>query len=904
MSPPIATAVSNSNLELITTKKYCPNNSNNLFANNFNPTKVLNGKKSNSPSNFLCSKGSTNGSSSTLFDILTCDKSHDSDTIVDFYKLYDYSFMDYAKPFDFDSSRCESSEKFIENIQNLEIDFFNIKDESTRNLFKSTTTTTNYYNNEIQNEIEYSIDYIELQRALKSEKQDNSRNLKDNNNNSIVCTSPSKDKDCSSNNKNNNNNNDSLMNGGHTSSSNSSNFYFCDVSKKSNNSLETQIISKTSGGTTTAVVKPKIKFKADNNINRCKVGTKQQQQSVTTLSDGKTIDSAAAASCLNPTKQNILSNTYYCKSDNQIAMRTSILKSSFTENDSLLQLNCINPNQIFPYNFTLKRIKTELSDSEEEEIDVVSVNLSKNPTFSNNITHNFNNSNKICIQQDTSNNMFLLKKNASLKNNSQSSSSNHQATMQSSCETTEAQMIKNELLNGGDKCSLLADILKTPLSYSSKVQAATKREPAITTTTTTTIIAHDAANTNILTTNVASNIKKTVSPAVVSSTISNSNNNNNKMKYPIQIYPSIKDSSKELVKNKFILTNSNNNNNNNNKPLKQNLVNLNNHKRSIKSNSIAGNASMCSKKNFINNVINKAAANKRSNNMARSQTSLIITQRAVKVATAESIKSMWKNKRLKRKMADTKVGGVGKKNSSLFSIADSEESSNEDEDDDDDDDDDSDSSSLSNFSTHSSGWSSPLEYSSSSESLDNKSTNIMTTFDLNVLNEKLCKKVGSEKMEVSDWTIYSNMSDYGYSDTCSSLCSEQINSSNNLNTSNSISNNSGALSYQSSSSPLKRNRSYTSGYSSDNPAEKRAFHILSERQRRNDLKKLFETLRTNVPNLSDKQKASKLTILKAAVDFLADVSSKQIKLSVAYEKEKQRHLQLIQNLKVLQANLK
>jgi hypothetical protein len=182
----------------------------------------------------------------------------------------------------------------------------------------------------------------------------------------------------------------------------------------------------------------------------------------------------------------------------------------------------------------------------------------------------------------------------------------------------------------------------------------------------------------------------------------------------------------------------------------------------------------------------------------------------------------------------------------------------------------------------------------------------MTSFDLNVLNEKLCKKSSPEiKLELNEWPVYSNISDYGYSDTCSSLCSEQINYSNNLNNSNSISNSSnGTVNCQSSGSPLKRNRSYTSGYSSDNPAEKRAFHILSERQRRNDLKKLFETLRTNVPNLSDKQKASKLTILKAAVDFLADVSAKQIKLSNAYEKEKQRHLQLIQNLKVLQANLK
>lgn len=90
------------------------------------------------------------------------------------------------------------------------------------------------------------------------------------------------------------------------------------------------------------------------------------------------------------------------------------------------------------------------------------------------------------------------------------------------------------------------------------------------------------------------------------------------------------------------------------------------------------------------------------------------------------------------------------------------------------------------------------------------------------------------------------------------------------------------------------------GYSSDNPAEKRAFHILSERQRRNDLKKLFETLRTNIPTLCDKQKASKLTILKAAVDHLCEVSNKKEKLSSIYEKEKARHAQLIQHLKSLQ----
>ncbi len=90
------------------------------------------------------------------------------------------------------------------------------------------------------------------------------------------------------------------------------------------------------------------------------------------------------------------------------------------------------------------------------------------------------------------------------------------------------------------------------------------------------------------------------------------------------------------------------------------------------------------------------------------------------------------------------------------------------------------------------------------------------------------------------------------------------------------------------------------GYSSDNPAEKRAFHILSERQRRNDLKKLFETLRINIPSLNDKQKASKLTILKAAVDHLAEVSSKKEKLCSTFDKEKLKHNKLVQQLKMLQ----
>lgn len=190
----------------------------------------------------------------------------------------------------------------------------------------------------------------------------------------------------------------------------------------------------------------------------------------------------------------------------------------------------------------------------------------------------------------------------------------------------------------------------------------------------------------------------------------------------------------------------------------------------------------------------------------------------------------------------------------------------DDDDDIDDEDDDECSSSSSasspspNTSRNSSGYSTPTKASKLKAELSDRHNN--DTFDISNLNEKLSKK--PKKM--------------------------------NSSSSSSLSSGSVTLGNQS-----KRNSRLSSmGYSSDNPAEKRAFHILSERQRRNDLKKLFETLRTNIPTLCDKQKASKLTILKAAVDHLCEISNKKEKLSSVYDKEKARHAQLMQHLKNLQ----
>ena len=228
--------------------------------------------------------------------------------------------------------------------------------------------------------------------------------------------------------------------------------------------------------------------------------------------------------------------------------------------------------------------------------------------------------------------------------------------------------------------------------------------------------------------------------------------------------------------------------------------------------------------------------------------------------------------------------------------------------DDDDDDDDSDSSSssqsaspdsLSSLLTSgtSSGYSTPTKSSKSkhdlgdsSKTISNRSLNSNglvnmnpsdSSFDLSALNEKLNKKQ-SKKQHMM---------------TCSSSSLSSSSSSMMVSSSSSSSSSS------STTTSKRTSRLGSMGCSVDNPAEKRAFHILSERQRRNDLKKLFETLRTNIPTLCDKQKASKLTILKAAVDHLVDVSNKKEKLSTVFEKEKQKHTQLMQHLKSLQQQM-
>jgi len=187
------------------------------------------------------------------------------------------------------------------------------------------------------------------------------------------------------------------------------------------------------------------------------------------------------------------------------------------------------------------------------------------------------------------------------------------------------------------------------------------------------------------------------------------------------------------------------------------------------------------------------------------------------------------------------------------------------------------SSSLLTSSGTSSGYSTPTKTKSNKTDLLTKTNLASNEFDLSVLNEKLTKKQTNKKNKMQSQQT-SSMS------SLSSISGQQVSATTLTTTTGS-----------------KRNsRNNLMGYSSDNPAEKRAFHILSERQRRNDLKKLFETLRINIPALCDKQKASKLTILKAAVDHLSEVTNKKEKLCSIFDKEKVKNTKLLQQLKALQ----
>ena len=113
--------------------------------------------------------------------------------------------------------------------------------------------------------------------------------------------------------------------------------------------------------------------------------------------------------------------------------------------------------------------------------------------------------------------------------------------------------------------------------------------------------------------------------------------------------------------------------------------------------------------------------------------------------------------------------------------------------------------------------------------------------------------------------------------------------------------------------PMKRRRSHTKrahrlnstgsvgdGLESDEE-QKRASHNILERKRRNDLKKSYQALRNNIPELEDNQRAPKVTILRKATEFISEITVRNDDLEKKFIQEKRKEMHLLQRLSLLKS---
>ncbi|XP_008115524.1 N-myc proto-oncogene protein [Anolis carolinensis] len=83
-------------------------------------------------------------------------------------------------------------------------------------------------------------------------------------------------------------------------------------------------------------------------------------------------------------------------------------------------------------------------------------------------------------------------------------------------------------------------------------------------------------------------------------------------------------------------------------------------------------------------------------------------------------------------------------------------------------------------------------------------------------------------------------------------------------------------------------------------SERRRNHNILERQRRNDLRSSFLTLRDHVPELVKNEKAAKVVILTKATDYVHSLQAEEHKLMLEKEKLQARQQQLIKKLEHMQ----
>ncbi|XP_064196480.1 N-myc protein [Anguilla rostrata] len=93
---------------------------------------------------------------------------------------------------------------------------------------------------------------------------------------------------------------------------------------------------------------------------------------------------------------------------------------------------------------------------------------------------------------------------------------------------------------------------------------------------------------------------------------------------------------------------------------------------------------------------------------------------------------------------------------------------------------------------------------------------------------------------------------------------------------------------------LKKSESPRGSDSED--SERRRNHNILERQRRNDLRSSFLTLRDHVPELARNDKAAKVVILKKAAEYVHSLEADERRLQLEKDRLQARRLQLIKRL--------
>ncbi|XP_020328848.1 N-myc proto-oncogene protein isoform X1 [Oncorhynchus kisutch] len=116
----------------------------------------------------------------------------------------------------------------------------------------------------------------------------------------------------------------------------------------------------------------------------------------------------------------------------------------------------------------------------------------------------------------------------------------------------------------------------------------------------------------------------------------------------------------------------------------------------------------------------------------------------------------------------------------------------------------------------------------------------------------------------------------------------------------------GSLTVPSSTMPGSRSKRHASGASSprggssgnsdSEDSERRRNHNILERQRRNDLRSSFLTLRDHVPELARNEKAAKVLILKKAAEYVSSLETDELRLTQEKDRLQARRHQLMKRL--------